>query len=78
MRLALAMIKDAVERWSITDASELYDVPSWGKGYFGVNAQGHLVVHPTRDPNRPVAIAGPRFADFAAVQRHLKGPAPRN
>ncbi len=45
------MITDAVERWSITDASELYDVPAWGKGYFGINAQGHLSVHPTRDPN---------------------------
>jgi arginine decarboxylase len=45
------MITDAVERWSITDAAELYDVPSWGKGYFGINAQGHLTVHPTRDPN---------------------------
>lgn len=45
------MITDAVERWSTTDASELYDVPSWGKGYFGINAEGHLTVHPTRDPN---------------------------
>jgi arginine decarboxylase len=45
------MITDAVERWSITDAAELYDVPAWGKGYFGINAQGHLTVHPTRDPN---------------------------
>ena len=50
------MIKDAVERWSITDASELYDVPSWGKGYFGINAQGHLVVHPTRTPNQVIDI----------------------
>ena len=48
------MLKDAVERWSITDASELYDVPSWGKGYFGINAQGHLTVHPTRDPNQAI------------------------
>jgi arginine decarboxylase len=45
------MITDSVERWSVTDASELYDVPAWGKGYFGINAQGHLTVHPNRDPN---------------------------
>ena len=44
------MLKDAVDRWSITDASELYDVPRWGKGYFGVNAKGHLTVHPNKDP----------------------------
>jgi arginine decarboxylase len=44
------MLNDAVERWSITDASELYDVPRWGKGYFGVNSKGHLTVHPNKDP----------------------------
>jgi arginine decarboxylase len=44
------MLKDAVDRWSITDAAELYDVPRWGKGYFGVNSQGHLTVHPNKDP----------------------------
>jgi arginine decarboxylase len=45
------MLKDAVERWSITDSSELYDVPRWGKGYFSVNAQGNMQVHPNKDPN---------------------------
>jgi arginine decarboxylase len=44
------MLKDAVERWTITDASELYDVPRWGKGYFSINAQGHMQVHPNKDP----------------------------
>jgi arginine decarboxylase len=44
------MLKDAVDRWSITDASELYDVPRWGKGYFSINDKGHLTVHPTKDP----------------------------
>jgi len=45
------MLKDAVERWTTTDASELYDVPRWGKGYFSVNAKGHIAVHPAKDPN---------------------------
>ncbi len=44
------MLKDAVDRWTITDAAEMYDVPRWGKGYFSVNAQGHMQVHPTKDP----------------------------
>lgn len=44
------MLKDAVDRWSITEASELYDVPRWGKGYFSVNSSGHLAVHPNKDP----------------------------
>ena len=33
--------------WSVHDASELYDVPRWGKGYFTVK-DGHLQVHPTK------------------------------
>src|SRR5687768_5143544 len=45
------MLKDAVDRWTVTDASELYDVPRWGKGYFSVSSQGHMQVHPTKDPN---------------------------
>jgi len=44
------MLKDAVDRWTVTDASELYEVPRWGKGYFSVNERGHIQVHPTKDP----------------------------
>src|SRR5207247_4627744 len=44
------MLKDAVDRWTVTDASELYEVPRWGKGYFSVNDRGHIQVHPTKDP----------------------------
>ena len=38
--------------WSVTDASELYDVPRWGKGYFSISEHGHVHVHPTKDPAR--------------------------
>ena len=31
------------------DAERLYGIDAWGAGYFGVNAQGHLSVHPFRD-----------------------------
>jgi arginine decarboxylase len=44
------MLKDAVDRWTTTDASELYEVPRWGKGYFSVNSRGHIQVHPNKDP----------------------------
>jgi arginine decarboxylase len=44
------MLKDAVDRWTATDASELYEVPRWGKGYFSVNSRGHMQVHPSKDP----------------------------
>ena len=50
------MLKDAVDRWTPTDASELYEVPRWGKGYFSVNRRGHVAVHPTRDPNLAIDL----------------------
>jgi arginine decarboxylase len=42
--------------WSTTEASELYDVPRWGQGYFSVNDAGHVLVHPTKDPARSLDI----------------------
>ncbi len=41
---------EPTERWTAQDASELYDVASWGKGYFSVDENGHLCVHPAKEP----------------------------
>ena len=41
---------DPVDRWTSDDSADLYDVPRWGKGYFTVGQNGHLLVHPDRDP----------------------------
>jgi arginine decarboxylase len=46
----------ATRAWSVHDASELYEVPRWGNGYFAVNAAGHLAVHPTRDTTRGIDL----------------------
>ncbi|HTU24579.1 MAG TPA: biosynthetic arginine decarboxylase [Pirellulales bacterium] len=46
------MLDQEVRRWTPTDAAELYEVARWGKGYFSVSPQGHVLVHPTRDPGR--------------------------
>jgi len=43
-------------RWSADDAARLYGVPDWGKGYFGVNDAGHMVVYPDRDARRSVDL----------------------
>ncbi|MGE0593114.1 MAG: biosynthetic arginine decarboxylase [Vicinamibacterales bacterium] len=40
----------ATQAWTVHDASELYEVPRWGNGYFSVNPGGHVQVHPTKDP----------------------------
>ncbi len=43
---------EPTDRWTTQDASDLYDVASWGKGYFSVGENGHLWVHPTKEPTR--------------------------
>ena len=35
--------------WNIEDSLELYKVPNWGEGYFGINEAGRLEVHPPGD-----------------------------
>ncbi len=36
--------------WTLEDSKRLYNIEGWGIGYFGVNDEGHVTVHPTRDP----------------------------
>jgi arginine decarboxylase-like protein len=45
-----------LERWSVADAAELYEVARWGNGYFSVNRDGHVCVHPTKDPERSIDL----------------------
>ena len=56
MKLGEAAVWEPTERWTTADAGELYDVASWGKGYFSVGANGHLWVHPSKDPARGIDL----------------------
>jgi len=56
LKLSEAVAWEPTERWSITDASELYDVASWGKGYFSIGSNGHLWVHPNKEPTRGIDL----------------------
>ncbi len=38
--------------WTPKDAEKLYNMSGWGLGYFRVNAEGHVTVHPDGDPKR--------------------------
>jgi arginine decarboxylase len=40
--------------WGVEDAEELYNMAGWGLGYFRVNPEGHVSVHP--DPNSDIAV----------------------
>jgi arginine decarboxylase len=38
-----------LESWSVRDSLDLYNIPTWGSGFFGVNDDGNVVVRPKRD-----------------------------
>src|SRR6478672_8844658 len=42
--------------WSVEDSASLYNLKGWGLKYFGVNAQGHLSVHPRRSAERAIDL----------------------
>jgi arginine decarboxylase len=46
----------AGEVFTITDATELYEVDRWGKGYFSISSDGHVLVHPTKDPSQAIDL----------------------
>ena len=51
-----APVREPADRWSIAEAGELYDVASWGKGYFSVGSNGHVWVHPSKEPARSIDL----------------------
>jgi arginine decarboxylase len=46
----------AANGWSTEDSLDLYQIPAWGKGYFSINAAGHLVVRPDTTPDREIDL----------------------
>jgi arginine decarboxylase len=79
------LVLEPTDRWSSLDASELFDVASWGKGYFSVNDEGHVLVHPEKDPARSIdlkklidtlvlrGISLPILIRFAEILKHRLG-----
>ncbi len=43
-------------RWTVSDAADLYEVARWGRGYFSVNEDGHVAVHPSRSTDRAIDL----------------------
>jgi arginine decarboxylase len=39
-------------KWTIDDSRELYNLDGWGIGYFSISDEGHVTVHPTKEPDR--------------------------
>ncbi|MFL6448222.1 MAG: biosynthetic arginine decarboxylase [Bryobacteraceae bacterium] len=78
-------MREPADRWTTTEAAELYDVASWGKGYFSVGENGNVLVHPTKEQNRRIdlkelvdtlqwrGISLPILIRFAGILKHRLG-----
>ena len=42
--------------WKVDDSAQLYQVDSWGGGYFGVNEAGHVAVRPDQQVGREIDL----------------------
>ena len=49
-------VLNGARAWTANDSSEHYDVARWGKGYFSVGENGHLLVHPNKDPRQSIDL----------------------
>jgi arginine decarboxylase len=56
VKTADVKVWEPTERWSVSDATEIYDVERWGKGYFSVGSNGHVWVHPNKDRARSIDL----------------------
>ncbi|WP_020473518.1 biosynthetic arginine decarboxylase [Zavarzinella formosa] len=47
---------ESSRQWKIADSLETYGVKHWGKGYFGINKQGHVTVHPNKKQDESIDL----------------------
>src|SRR6202045_93563 len=47
---------ELIEQWKIQDSLDVYEIAHWGKGYFGINANGHVTVHPNKRPEQAIDL----------------------
>ena len=47
---------DVGDNWTVADASDVYEVSRWGNGYFAIGENGHLMIHPTKEPKRAIDL----------------------
>jgi len=56
--------------WKVEDSAAIYEIPSWGGGYFAINERGHVVVRPDQTAGREVdlhdVVEGLKARDLSA------------
>ena len=79
------MLELEVEKWTTAHAAELYEIARWGNGYFSINDDGHVCVHPQKEQRRAIdlkqlvdrlqlrGIDLPILIRFAEILKHRLG-----
>jgi arginine decarboxylase len=44
----------AKKPWSHKDSANLYGIDRWGNKYFSISEEGHVLAHPTKEPNKSI------------------------
>ena len=47
---------DVGDAWTTVDATEMYEIARWGQGYFSIGENGHVKIHPTKEPERSIDL----------------------
>jgi arginine decarboxylase len=42
--------------WSVEESAKLYGIKNWGQGYFSINPDGHVAVHPGQDAAKGIDL----------------------
>lgn len=50
------MKKDALQRWTVADSTDVYAIRNWSNGYFSIGENGHMLVHPEGEGSSCVDI----------------------
>lgn len=50
------MVRDSRNDWTLEHAAETYNIHNWSKGYFSINDQGHVAVHPRKDHTESIDL----------------------
>ena len=73
---------DVGDAWTTVDATETYEIARWGQGYFSIGENGHVKIHPTKEPDRSIdlkqlvdhlqlrGISLPTLVRFRDILRH--------
>src|SRR5215207_8235439 len=73
---------DVGDAWTTVDATEMYEIARWGQGYFSIGENGHVKIHPTKEPERSIdlkqlvdhlqlrGISLPTLVRFRDILRH--------